>query len=123
KIRPEPFSGPYYLNSRGIPMKSSFLSVNPVLAIVVASIGIVPLAQAEAGDSAMFNMIRSAGAVPCLDPAALGRVTIGGLGPVQNMHSEVFHLPANTEFTLFVIKTPAAPFVPAWYQGDLTTNA
>ena len=104
-------------------MKSSFLSVTTVLAIVVASIGIVPLAQAEAGDSAIFNMIRSAGAVPCLDPAALGRVTISDLGPVQNMHVEVFHLPANTEFTLFVIKTPAAPFVPAWYQGDLKTNA
>ena len=104
-------------------MKCSFLSVTTVLAIVVASIGIVPLAQAEAGDSAIFNMIRSAGAVPCLDPAALGRVTISDLGPVQNMHVEVFHLPANTEFTLFVIKTPAAPFVPAWYQGDLTTNA
>jgi hypothetical protein len=32
-------------------------------------------------------------------------------------------LPANTNFTLFVIATPKAPFVPAWYQGDITTNA
>ena len=39
------------------------------------------------------------------------------------MHVEVFHLPANTDFTLFVIKTPNAPFTPAWYQGDLTTDA
>jgi hypothetical protein len=38
------------------------------------------------------------------------------------MHVEVFNLPANTDFTLFVITTPNAPFVPAWYQGDLTTN-
>ena len=42
--------------------------------------------------------------------------------PRQNMHVEVFDLPAKTDFTLFVITTPAAPFVPAWYQGDLTTN-
>ena len=104
-------------------MKSSFLSVTTVLAIVVASLGILPLAQAEAGDSTVFNMIKSAGAVPCLDPAARGRVTISDLGPVQNMHVEVFKLPANTEFTLFVINTPTAPFLPAWYQGDLTTNA
>jgi hypothetical protein len=39
------------------------------------------------------------------------------------MHVEVFDLPASTDFTLFVITTPNAPFVPAWYQGDLTTNA
>ena len=35
----------------------------------------------------------------------------------------MFLLPPNTDFTLFVITTPKAPFVPAWYQGDLTTNA
>jgi len=68
-------------------------------------------------------MVKSAGAVPCLNATAFGRVTISDLGPVQNMHVEVFKLPANTEFTLFVITTPNAPFVPAWYQGDLTTNA
>jgi hypothetical protein len=39
------------------------------------------------------------------------------------MHVEVFKLPANTVFAIFVINTPTAPFVPAWYQGDLTTNA
>jgi hypothetical protein len=39
------------------------------------------------------------------------------------MHVEVFNLPANRDFTLFVITTPNAPFVLAWYQGDLTTNA
>jgi hypothetical protein len=38
------------------------------------------------------------------------------------MHVEVFALPPNTDFTLFVIRTPNAPFIPAWYQGDLTTN-
>jgi hypothetical protein len=39
------------------------------------------------------------------------------------MHVEVASLPANVDFTLFVITTPNAPFVPAWYQGDITTNA
>src|SRR5207249_8761982 len=87
------------------------------------SIGIVPLANAAAGDSTIFFMTKSAGAVPCLNAAAIGRGTISDLGLVQNMHIEVLNLPANTEFTLFVINTPNAPFVPAWYQGDLTTNA
>src|SRR5262249_57962144 len=50
------------------------------------------------------------------------RVTINDQGSVQDMHVEVFDLPANTEFTLFVIKTPNAPFTPAWYQADIRTN-
>jgi len=85
--------------------------------------GLTPLVRAAANDSTKFEMIKSAGAVSCLDPKAFGRVTISDLAAVQNMHVEVFNLPANTDFTLFVINTPNAPFTPAWYQGDLTTNA
>ena len=103
-------------------LKESLLSAGITLAVAIGSIGIVPLARAEAGDNTVFNMVKSAGAVPCLKDTAHGRVTISDQGSVQNMHVEVFDLPAKTDFTLFVITTPAAPFVPAWYQGDLTTN-
>jgi hypothetical protein len=103
-------------------MKKNILSVSISLAIAIGSLGIVPLARAAAGDSTFFNMVKSAGAVSCLNTTASGRVTLSDLGPVQNMHVEVSGLPANTDFTLFVITTPNAPFVPAWYQGDLTTN-
>jgi hypothetical protein len=103
-------------------MKRSLLSIAIAFAVAIGAIAIVPLAQAAAGDSTVFNMVKSAGAVSCLDTRAHGRVTISDLGPVQNMHVEVFRLPANTDFTLFVITTPNAPFVPAWYQGDLRTN-
>src|SRR6266704_5321045 len=104
-------------------MKRSLLSATLAFAVALGPIGTAPLAKAAAGDSFVFNMVKSAGALPCLNATAFGRVTISDLGPVQNMHVEVFKLPANTEFTLFVITTPNAPFVPAWYQGDLTTNA
>ena len=104
-------------------MKRSLLTATIAFAVAIASLGMVPLVKAAAGDSTTFNMVKSAGAVSCLDPTARGRVTISDLGPVQNMHVEVFNLPANTEFTLFVINTPNAPFVPAWYQGDIETNA
>ncbi len=104
-------------------MKRSLLSASLAFAVALGSIGIVPLAKAAAGDSFVFTMVKSAGAVACLNATAFGRVTISDVGPVQNMHVEVFKLPANTDFTLFVINTPKAPFVPAWYQGDLTTNA
>jgi hypothetical protein len=104
-------------------MKNKSLLASTTLAIAIGLIGIVPLAKAAANDSTRFSMFRSLGAVSCLDATAHGRVTISDLGPVQNMHVEVFSLPPNTDFTLFVITTPNAPFVPAWYQGDLTTDA
>src|SRR5215475_1952902 len=98
-------------------MKTKFLFSTLALASTLA-----PAAMAAQDDSVVFNMVKSAGAVSCLLSGAHGRVTISNLGPVQNMHVEVFDMPANTDFTLFVITTPNAPFVPAWYQGDLTTN-
>jgi hypothetical protein len=98
-------------------MKTKFLFSTLALALAL-----VPAAMAAQGDSLVFNMVRSAGATGCLAATASGRVTISNLGPVQNMHVEVFNLPPKTDFTLFVITTPNAPFVPAWYQGDLTTN-
>jgi hypothetical protein len=104
------------------PMKHRILSTSTAFMVAFALAGMVPQAAAAPGDSIVFNMVRSAGAAGCLAPNALGRVTITNLGPVQNMHVEVTKLPANTDFTLFVITTPNAPFVPAWYQGDLTTN-
>jgi hypothetical protein len=103
-------------------MKKKLLSASFTVAVAIASIGIAPLARAAAGDSTVFNMVKSAGAASCLKATASGRVTISDLGPVQNMHVEVFNLPAKTEFTLFVITTPNAPFVPAWYQGDVKTD-
>ena len=104
-------------------MKRSFLSLVPVLALAVGSMCLLPLANAAVNDSFVFNMVKSAGAVSCLAATAHGRVTLSNLGEVQNMHIEVFDLPPNTDFTIFVINTPTAPFVPAWYQGDLTTSA
>jgi hypothetical protein len=102
-------------------MKKTLLAV--AIAALASLSGMAPRANAAAGDSTIFNMVKSAGAKACLDYRARGRVTISDLGPVQNMHVEVFDLPAKTDFTLFVINTPNAPFVPAWYQGDLVTNA
>lgn len=102
-------------------MKDTLLAV--AIAAAVSLTGMVPLASARAGESVTFSMVKSAGATSCLKTTARGRVTISDLGPVQNMHVEVASLPPNTTFTLFVINTPSAPFTPAWYQGDLTTNA
>ena len=102
-------------------MKSTLLAVAMIAAVGFASLA--PLASAETNDNTTFNLVKSAGAAACLNPAARGRVSISDLGAVQNLHIEVFALPAKTEFTLFVVNTPNAPFTPAWYQGDLTTDS
>ena len=56
-------------------------------------------------------------------PNARARVVIKQAGPVELMTVEVSGLPANTDFDLFVIQVPNAPFGVSWYQGDLETNA
>jgi hypothetical protein len=104
-------------------MKNSLLSAAVTLAVSLGAVGSGPLANAAANDSTNFTMVRSAGAASCIKSTARGRVAISDLGEVQNLHVEVFSLPANTQFTLFVINTPNAPFTPAWYQGDLTTDS
>jgi len=101
-------------------MKNTVLAV--ALAVVAGFTGMEPRASAATGDSVTFFLKVSAGASTCL-PTASGRVTISDLGPVQNMHVEVFNLPAKTEFATFLLQVPKSPFGLAWYQGDIVTNA
>jgi hypothetical protein len=101
-------------------MKSSLLAV--AIAIAATLTGMAPRANAATGDSITFNLKLSAGAATCL-PIASGRVTISDLGPVQNLHIEVFHLPPKTEFAMFLLQVPTSPFGLSWYQGDIVTNA
>src|SRR6266853_3479289 len=102
-------------------MKSILLAV--AMAAVAGLTGITPRANAATGDSITFNLKVSAGAAACLATNASGRVTISDLGPVQNMHVEVFSLPPKTEFATFLLQVPKSPFGLAWYQGDIVTNA
>jgi len=84
-----------------------------------------PSATAQTAESITFNMVRSAGATAVADciPNARGRVTINSLGIAEEMHVEALGLPANTDFDVFVIQLPNAPFGLSWYQGDLKTNS
>ena len=97
------------------------LAIAVAVAMSFASIASQPV-FAAAGDSISFPMVVSAGAASCL-PSARGQVTVSDLGPVQNMHVEVFHLPPKTEFDLFVIQVPNKPFGLSWYQADIDTNS
>lgn len=70
----------------------------------------------------VFPMKVSPGAASCL-PYAYGRVTVSALESVENLHVEVFKLKPNTDYDLFVIQVPNAPFGLSWYQGDIRTDA
>lgn len=100
-------------------MTKAILTV--ALATAMGFLGIAPRAAAATGDATLFKLVVSAGAATCL-PSAQGRVTISDLGAVQNMHVEVSGLPANTEFTTFLLQVPNKPFGLVWYEGDVVTN-
>ena len=79
---------------------------------------------ASAAANTTFSMIRSQSVVNANCAAnAQAKVTINSLGPVEVMHVEATGLPPNTEFDLFVIQLPNAPFGLSWYQGDMESNA
>ena len=95
-------------------------------ATVLAAAGAATIAVtgATAGTSVIsFHMVRSATAVGanCLKDAQ-ARVTVRTQGPVEVMRVSADHLPRNTDFDLFVIQVPNAPFGISWYQGDLESN-
>lgn len=72
-----------------------------------------------------FKLVRSPGlaSFPTVAPHAKGTVTINSVGPVEIMNVSVSGLPPNTDFDLFVIQVPNAPFGLSWYQGDIKTDA
>ena len=69
-------------------------------------------------------MIRSTASVRagCL-AGARAEVRVEPLGEVERMTIVARNLPANTDFDLFVIQLPDAPFGLSWYQGDMESNA
>jgi hypothetical protein len=72
-------------------------------------------------DRISFDMIVSAGAKSCL-PDAKAKVTIVSTGTAEDMMIHATGLPSNTDFDLFVIQVPKAPFGLSWYQGDVETD-
>ena len=88
-----------------------------------AAAGISGTGADAAVNQATFHMVRSSAAAGanCLKGAD-AKVTIQPQGPVEVMKVSAEHLPRNTDFDLFVIQVPNAPFGISWYQGDLESN-
>jgi hypothetical protein len=93
--------------------------------VALVALSVLPAAAvpASAADTLVFRMVRSTAAVGagCL-AGARADVTISSFGPVEHMTVVARNLPPETEFDLFVIQLPDAPFGLSWYQGDLETD-
>jgi len=95
-----------------------------VAVLMASGAAVVATTQADAATKTnTFRMHRSPGIVAagCL-PDAKARVSITNRGPVEVMKVHATGLPKRTDFDLFVIQVPNAPFGVSWYQGDLETN-
>jgi hypothetical protein len=86
------------------------------LSLAVASIAALAPIQAYANppQTIKFPMTISTGASKCL-PNAHAKVTDHTFGEFENLEVVVEGLPANTDFDLFSIEVPNAPFGLAWY--------
>jgi hypothetical protein len=102
--------------------KRSVAACGAALAATGAAVAGVSQANAS-GPANVFHMHRSPGiiAAGCL-PDATARVTIRNEGPVEVMKIHASGLPKRTDFDLFVIQVPNAPFGTSWYQGDLESD-
>lgn len=91
------------------------------MVLAAAALSASPDARAT-GASKSFALKVSPGAATCLSHAR-GRVTVSSRGGVEQLHLEVSGLKPHTEYDLFLIQVPGAPFGLSWYQGDIETNA
>lgn len=92
-------------------------------ALISSALLLMTAGTASAADEnhIRFNMVVSKGASTCL-PDATGIVQVASHGGAEDMYVIAWGLPPNTDFDLFVIQVPAAPFGLAWYQGDLHSD-
>ena len=98
------------------------LALSVLVLVLSLTVGTANVGRAQA-DRTSFEMVRSQAAetAGCLE-GAKAEVRIVSLGFAERMRVRVSGLPANTEFDLFVIQVPDAPFGLSWYQGDIETN-
>ena len=98
--------------------------MKPFTVIAAAFAALAPM-QAYAEEpvtTITFPLTVSPGAKSCL-PKAEGTVKVHTLGVVETLDAVIEDLPPNTDFVIFNIQVPNAPFGLAWYNGDILTDA
>lgn len=102
-------------------VKASFI----VTSVVAIASSLALAAPAHAADVFKFKMVRSPAlnSFPACVADAKASVKITRQGATELMTVSVSGLPARTDFDLFIIQQPNAPFGMSWYQGDIETDA
>jgi hypothetical protein len=105
------------------PFKKTIARASATALVACMSLG-AAVEHAAAATTVSFDMVRSPAAVKsgCL-AGAKAHVTIVPLGAVEQLIVKAEGLPPDTDFDLFVIQVPDAPFGMSWYQGDFETNS
>ena len=97
--------------------------MKPFTVIAAAFAALAPMqAYAEPVTTITFPLTVSPGAKNCL-PKAEGTVKVHTLGVVETLDAVIEDLPPNTDFVIFNIQVPNAPFGLAWYNGDILTDS
>ena len=97
--------------------KNVFSAGTALLSLLVTAAPIL----AASNDTLSFELVPSGGVKTCL-PKAAGTVQITPAGPVELMEVTVKGLPPDSDFNLFLIQVPTAPFGISWYEGDIHTD-
>ena len=110
------------LRRRAVTWATAGLAVTAVAgALSLTAASAAPVTSARHSGAFTFGLVPSPGIKSCL-PHAGGRVTIIPGSQNDTMEVSIFGMPRNSEFDLFVIQTPAAPFGVSWYQTDVHAN-
>jgi hypothetical protein len=106
-------------------MKRKETNMKPYVLLAASVAALAPIrAYANPPKTIQFPMVESPGAkaAGCLLKAG-GTVTDHTFDEFENLEVVVHDLPPNTEFDLFSIEVPNAPFGLSWYIGDIVTDA
>ena len=98
--------------------------LSATLALAVAGAQNAAAQTPAVEDITRFDMSRSAAATAagCL-PNAVAKVSVKSLGEVEIMSVSATGLAPSTDFVLFVIQLPNAPFGLSWYEGDMKSDS
>ncbi|MFN8099104.1 MAG: hypothetical protein U0Q21_12550 [Dermatophilaceae bacterium] len=89
------------------------------VALTLSSPGAISALTRQAPVGKTFSMVRSNGTPATCLPAAKATVTVTKQGTTEKMVVKASGLRPNSDYDLFVIQVPDAPFGLSWYQSDL----
>src|SRR3984893_11192379 len=100
------------------------MKTSKILSLLLASAAFLPIqASANPPTTIQFPMVKSQGPGGTCPFSPSATVTVHTLRPIEKLEVVAKGLPPKTDFVIFNIQVPNAPFGLAWYNGDILTDA